>query len=100
LPQTAQPAFHLGDLLALAAHDAVGELAQLGPVGVGVDQLGHLDGLLVVGDHALGEEDVGVAWRRLGRRGALFLVPGALVAGGQQEGSGQREQDPSHGVLL
>jgi hypothetical protein len=62
---------------------------------VAVDQLGHLDGLLVVGDHVLGEGDVGVAWRRPGRRSALVLVPSALVAGGDQEGSGQRKQDPS-----
>jgi hypothetical protein len=63
----------------------VGQGAQLWPLGPGVDQLGHLDGLLVVGDHVLGEGDVGVVGRRGGRPAALPWC--ALVAGGQQDGS-------------
>jgi len=66
---------------------------------VDVDQLGHLDGLLVVGIMFW----VNVTSASLGASvpGALpwsSLVISALVAGGQQHSGEQREQAPSHWI--
>lgn len=44
----------------LDVDDLVGQVVELRTVGAVLDELGHLDGPFMVGDHALGKRDVGV----------------------------------------
>jgi hypothetical protein len=89
-----EPALHPADLRALCGGDILGQLGQLKTVGAAVDQPGHLDGLLVMRDHALHERHVGLIGRGLGWRPGT--VVGCLAASGQQRHGGDRQRDASH----
>jgi len=71
------------DLLLLLGGDGGGDGLHVGAVGVLGSQLGHLDGLLVVGDHALNELDVG-----------LVVLLGFFLARARGQG---KSEDGEHG---
>src|SRR6266545_4372502 len=94
LAPASQPTPHVVDLLALGGGDVAGQLDQLGAGGAALDELGHLDGLLVMRDHALREGHVGLVGLRRGRR--LRVLVGCLAAGGKQRHGCHRHCDASH----
>ena len=83
---------HLGDLGLLCVDDRVGERKDVGVRTVGLDCLGLADGALVVGDHPLGELDVGGVERN-GRDRAIGGIAGGGVGRRRVIGSARGEGD-------
>ena len=69
-----QPRLHLIDFRLLCGANRIGEIGELGRDLPARDHVGHLQGLLVVRDHALHEGNVGLVVRRaVGRLARLAL---------------------------
>jgi hypothetical protein len=86
-----EPPGHGLDLRVLRGLDVGGQVLHLLALGAGLGEGGHIDGLLVVGDHLLGERDIGVVV--LGSGVAIVLV----AAGGEGQYRG-RQQGGSEGL--
>ena len=97
------PALHLGDLRALGGVDLSGQIDHPWvDIGLAQDDVAHLDRLLVMGDHHVGEVHVGlVVHRGLGgrrrrgcARGSRRGIPGCRVSTRTHDGNSRESRYP------